>query len=141
MGPDSRGRKKPKLHFLDSGLVCYLLGIRSSEVLRNHPLRGAIFESFVISELTKAFVHRGLEAPLYHFRDATGHEVDVIIDLGDRPVPLEVKSSATLGSHVFDELRWWTGIPTNSTSGVILIHGGGVRREQEGFSVRPWWLW
>ena len=136
-----RLRKKPKLHFLDSGLVCYLLGIRSPEVLRNHPLRGAVFESFVVSELTKAFVHRGMEAPLYHWRDATGHEVDVIIDLGDRLVPVEVKSSATVGTHVFDGLRWWIGIGSNPTKGGMLVHGGGVRREQEGFSVRPWWIW
>ena len=110
-------------------------------MLRNHPLRGAVFESFVVSELTKAFVHRGMEAPLYHWRDATGHEVDVIIDLGDRLVPLEVKSSATVGAQVFDGLRWWTGIGSNPTTGGMFVHGGGVRREQEGFSVRPWWIW
>ncbi|MCP4677516.1 MAG: ATP-binding protein [Deltaproteobacteria bacterium] len=136
-----RLRKRPKLHFLDTGLVCYLLGIHSPSVLRNHPLRGAIFESFVVSELTKAFVHRGLEAPLYHWRDATGHEVDVIVDLGDRLVPVEVKSSVTLGSHVFDGLRWWTGIGSNPTTGGMLVHGGKARHEQDGFSVRPWWIW
>ena len=136
-----RLRKRPKLHFLDTGLVCYLLGIHSPHVLQNHPLRGAIFESFVVSELTKAFVHCGQEAPLYHWRDATGHEVDVIIDLGDRLVPIEVKSAATLGSHIFDGLRWWTGIPSNPTEGGMLVHGGAACHEQAGFSVRPWWIW
>lgn len=136
-----RLRKRPKLHFLDTGLACHLLGIHSWQVLENHPLRGAIFESFVVSELTKAFVHRGLEAPLFHWRDATGHEVDVIIDLGDRLVPVEVKASVTLGSHVFDGLRWWTGIGANPTTGGILVHGGKAHHEQDGFSVRPWWIW
>ncbi|MCP4601115.1 MAG: DUF4143 domain-containing protein [Proteobacteria bacterium] len=136
-----RLRKRPKLHFLDTGLVCYLLGIHSPQILENHPLRGAIFESFVVSELTKAFVHRGIEAPLYHWRDATGHEVDIIIDLGDRLVPVEVKSSVTLGSHVFEGLRWWTAIGSNPTTGGMLVHGGKACHEQEGFSVRPWWIW
>ena len=43
-----RLRKRPRLHFLDSGLVCYLLGIRDGATLEHHPLRGAIFESFVV---------------------------------------------------------------------------------------------
>ena len=51
--------KAPKLHFFDSGLACYLLGIREPEQLRLHPLRGAIFESWVIAEIYKAYVHRG----------------------------------------------------------------------------------
>ena len=110
-------------------------------MLENHPLRGAISESFVVSELTKAFVHRGLDAPLYHWRDATGHEVDVLIDLGDRLFPVEVKSAVTLGAHVFDGLRWWTDIPSNPNKKGMLIHRGKVRREQERFAVRPWWIW
>lgn len=51
--------KSPKLYFHDPGLVCYLLDIRSPDSLRRHPLRGAIFESFVVGEMTKAFATRG----------------------------------------------------------------------------------
>ena len=46
--------KAPKLHFLDSGLVCFLLGIRTPEELQHHPLKGPIFESWVVSEVFKA---------------------------------------------------------------------------------------
>ena len=53
--------KAPKLHFLDSGLVCHLLGIRSPEELRHHPLRGQVFESWVAAEVFKARTHRGEE--------------------------------------------------------------------------------
>ena len=45
--------KTPKLHLLDSGLACYLLGIRTPDELRHHPLRGAIFESWVVAEITE----------------------------------------------------------------------------------------
>jgi predicted AAA+ superfamily ATPase len=121
--------------------VCYLLGIQSPQMLENHPLRGSIFESFVVSELVKAFVHRGLEPPLYHWRDATGHEIDVLVDLGDRLLPVEVKSSMTTGAHMLDGLRWWTDIPANPNRGGMLIHGGSAHHELEGFSIRPWWIW
>jgi predicted AAA+ superfamily ATPase len=60
----SRLVKTPKLHFYDSGLLCFLLGIRRAEQVREHPLRGAIFESWVVSEIVKARVHRGLPPAL-----------------------------------------------------------------------------
>ena len=87
-----RLRRRPRLHFLDTGLVCYLLDIRDAETLERHPLRGAVFESFVVSELVKSFAAIRRDPPLYFWRDATGHEIDVLIDVGGRIVPVEVKS-------------------------------------------------
>ncbi len=75
--------KAPKLHFFDSGLVCYLLGIREPEQLRLHPLRGAIFESWVVSEIYKSFVHSGLQPSLFHYREARGPGAP----RGPKPVP------------------------------------------------------
>jgi len=135
-----RLRKRPKLHFLDSGLICYLLGIRDPETLASHPLRGAIFESFVVSELVKAFAHAGREPPLFHWRDATGHEVDIIVDLGERLLPIEVKSGRTLGSDALATLRWWTSLPGNDNTGGVLVHGGDERSSRQGFGIAPWYL-
>lgn len=135
-----RLRKSHKLHFLDTGLVCYLLGISSPSMLAVHPLRGAIFESFIVAELTKSFVHAGREAPLYHWRDATGHEVDILIDLGERLIPIEVKSAMTLPDDVMNSLKWWTGLRSNANDSGILVHGGNDCFMREGFCVRPWWI-
>jgi uncharacterized protein len=135
-----RLRKHPRLHFLDTGLVCYLLGIRTPEALVNHPLRGAIFESFVASEVTKAFTHRGQEAPLFFWRDASGHEIDLLIDLGDRLLPVEVKSGMTVSPDMVDALRWWTGLPGNRNRGGALVHGGDQGFSLHGFAVRPWFV-
>ncbi|MBN2573251.1 MAG: DUF4143 domain-containing protein, partial [Deltaproteobacteria bacterium] len=135
-----RLRKHPRLHFLDTGLVCYLLGIRTPEALVNHPLRGAIFESFVVSEVTKAFTHRGQEAPLFFWRDASGHEIDLLVDLGDRLLPIEVKSGMTVSPDMVDALRWWTGLPGNRNRGGALVHGGDQCFTLHGFCVRPWFL-
>ena len=136
-----RLRKRPKLHFLDTGLVCYLLDIRTPGILRSHPLRGAIFESFVVAEITKAFANQGEEAPLFHWRDATGHEIDILIDLGDRQIPVEVKSGVTVVSEAFDSLAWWTAIACNPNTGGVLIHGGRESQARRGFRLRPWWIW
>jgi predicted AAA+ superfamily ATPase len=135
-----RLRRRPKLHFLDSGLVCYLLGIRDAETLERHPLRGAIFESFVVGEFVKSFVHTGREAPLYHWRDTGGHEIDILLDLGDRLLPIEVKSGTTLSAAAIDVLRWWTTLPGNENKSGVLVHGGREARERKGFSILPWFL-
>jgi predicted AAA+ superfamily ATPase len=133
-----RLRKRPRLHFLDTGLVCQLLGIQSPEVLACHPLRGAIFESFVVAELTKAFVHAGREAPLYFWRDSTGHEIDIIMELDGRLVPVEVKSGQTVAADAADNLRWWTTLA--KTNAGVLVHGGTAAHSLHGFAVRPWFI-
>ncbi len=58
--------KMPKLHFYDTGIVCWLLGLRSPEQLRAHPLRGAIFETWAVSEVAKHRANQG-EASGYRF--------------------------------------------------------------------------
>jgi uncharacterized protein len=131
--------KSPKLYFLDSGLLCYLLRIRDSEELRTHALRGAIFESFIVSELYKAFSHIGEEAPLYFWRDQTGHEIDLIIDTGKKLIPGEIKSSQTLASDFFDGLRYWLSLKGNPQTTGILIYAGGERSKRDNFSVMPWY--
>ena len=135
-----RLRKRPRLHFLDTGLVCYLLDIRDGATLERHPLRGAIFESFVVSELTKSCAARRRDAPLYFWRDATGHEVDVLIDAGGRVIPVEVKSGQTVAADAVDGLVWWTSIAGNPNRGGVLVHGGTERFEFKGVRVLPWFL-
>ena len=135
-----RLRKRPRLHFLDSGLVCYLLGITDPRQLERHPLRGAIFESFVAAELCKAFESSAREPPLFFWRDATGHEIDILVDLGSRLVPVDVKSGTTVASDYLDGLKWWTGLKGNPNTGGVLVYGGNEARSREGFEIRPWFL-
>lgn len=96
--------KTPKLYFYDTGLLCWALGIRSPEQLESHPLRGAVFECWVISEILKHHTHRGLSARLSFFRDQKGHECDLVIDHGDRLTAVEIKSGRSVASDVFAAL-------------------------------------
>ena len=135
-----RLRKSPKLHFIDTGLACYLLGIKDPEILSYHPLRGAIFESYVAGELMKGFSNIGLEHRLYHWRDSTGHEIDILIDLGDRLIPVEAKSGMTITSDTVTGLRWWTDLERNPAVGGVVVHGGDESRMRNGIAIRPWYL-
>ncbi|VEN73449.1 conserved hypothetical protein [Candidatus Desulfarcum epimagneticum] len=96
--------RTPKLHFFDSGLACDLLGVREPDQLALHPLRGAIFESWVVSEIYKARVHRGLRPDMFHYREARGIEIDLLIEQGERLDALEMKSGATLSGSFFKNL-------------------------------------
>lgn len=88
--------KSPKLYFMDSGLGCHLLGIPDAEALRASPFAGAVFESFVASEIAKHRLNRGEERGLYYFRDQQGLEVDFVVDLGNRRLALlEAKATRT----------------------------------------------
>jgi len=128
--------KTPKLYFTDTGLLCRLLGLRHAGDLRHHPLRGAIFETFVVSEMRKLFLHHGQRPPLFFWRDSNGREVDLLVDLGARRVPMEIKSSETVASDFLkglDTYRDLSGDPWG-----ILVYGGHEAHERRGHRVRPW---
>jgi len=131
--------KSPKLYFLDSGLLSYLLRIREPEDIPAHAMKGAIFETLVLSELYKAFAHRGEVPPLYFWRDQTGHEVDVVMDTGKKLVPVEIKSGETVSGSFFDGLKYYTALGPPASPLGVLIHGGDALYQRENFLVRPWY--
>lgn len=87
--------KSPKLYFWDSGLLCYLLGINTYSDLSHHASRGAIFETYTVSELKKVSSNNRRGYELYFWRDKSA-EVDVLIDKGSSGLhAVEIKSGAT----------------------------------------------
>ena len=97
--------KMPKLYFYDTGLVCWLLGIRQPEQLHSHPLRGPVFETWVVSEILKHRTNRGLTGGMWFYRDRNGAEVDLVIDQPDGLSLVEARSSTTATSSLFDGIR------------------------------------
>ncbi len=87
--------KSPKIYFTDTGLLCYLVGLRDIEHAASGPMGGAIFENLVVAEIFKIYTHRGEEPALYFWRTAAGSEVDVVIETQDRLIPIEIKQSET----------------------------------------------
>lgn len=134
--------KTPKLHLHDSGLACFLLGIRSPEQLREHPLRGAIFETWVVSEIQKARVHRGLPQSLFFFRDRKGVEVDAVLERGDMLLAVETKSGQTVAEDFFTALDAFGRQmePRAQAPAVqrVLIYGGEGAQLRGTVPVVPW---
>ncbi|MCC7383252.1 MAG: ATP-binding protein [Deltaproteobacteria bacterium] len=83
--------KTPKLYFLDTGLACFLAGIRSPEDLRQSALLGPIFESFVLGQIVRSAANSAQHLDLYFYRDHHGHEVDFLIPRGERLELIECK--------------------------------------------------
>lgn len=130
--------KTPKLYFLDTGLLCYLLRIRSPEDLLHHSARGSVFESFVVGELLKNFLHRGEEPDIWFWRTSSGHEVDVLIERGEDLTALKVKSGQTVAADFFSGLRAWRDLTGQSDAPAALVYGGDRSFRREGVTVYRW---
>lgn len=89
--------KRPKLYFYDTGLVNYLCGISSEEVLRNGPMDGTVFENYVVADVMKQVKHNGASFELFYLRDNQGLESDLIIEDKENGelIFTEIKSNST----------------------------------------------
>jgi len=93
--------KTPKLYFHDTGLAANLLGIETVGQLATHPLRGALFETWVIGEIAKAHLHRARRPRLYFYRERGELEIDLVLERGGELVLVEVKSAQTPSGRYF----------------------------------------
>jgi predicted AAA+ superfamily ATPase len=131
--------KTPKLYFLDTGIATWLLGIQDSEQLATHVQRGALFESWVISELLKTRYNAGETSNLYFWRDRSGHEVGLLIDHGTHLSPLEIKSGQTINKDYFKGLEFWKNLAGENAGKAWLVYGGDTRQSRSDVTVLPWY--
>lgn len=130
--------KTPKLYFVDTGLAAFLLGIRDPEHLSIHSARGALFENFVISELLKRRYNQGLASNLYFWRNNTGEEVDVVIEMGEKLMPVEIKSSQTFTLDFLLGLKRWAQFAGDAALSPQLVFGGEESMTRSGVAVHSW---
>lgn len=129
--------KSPKLYFLDSGLLAYLLGIESEAMLNRSPFLGPLFESMVASEIVKAQISSGRPRALYYFRDQQGLEVDFVVPAGDRRLfLLEAKASTTVAPQMGDKLARLSKAVSGYTTDCIVIHRS-PRKKTGTTALRP----
>lgn len=122
--------KTPKLYFLDVGLAAYLLGIDGVQELRNHPLRGALFESLVVGEYLKHRFNAGKRENVYFFRDKTGNEVDLILESGRKIFAIEIKSSETFHSDFVKGLNFIKNLLPDTLKGQGVVYGGRLNQSR-----------
>lgn len=130
--------KSPKLYFVDTGLACSLLGIRTAEDLVINPLRGELIETSIVSDLYKQFYNLDLKPSIYFWRDYAQKEVDVIIEKSPKPLAIEIKSSKTVSPHYFDTISYWNKISNTTNATNYVINGGSETQQWSKGMVLSW---
>jgi predicted AAA+ superfamily ATPase len=128
--------KMPKLYFYDTGLLCAFLEITNEKMLELHPLRGNIFENYIINELIKERFNNGLRSNLFFWRDNKGTEIDVMAQEGNRLLATEIKSGITMQDGFFKNLVYWNKLSANKRG--RLVYAGNEEYKYKGFDVVGW---
>ena len=131
--------KSPKLYFLDVGLMAWLLGIRDKSSVTTHAARGALFETWVVSELIKQRFNAGQPADLYFWRDSAGNEIDIVFETVAGLQAVEIKSGSTFTGDWVDGLNKWQKFAgSTSTLKPLLVYGGTDSHEREHCVLTGW---
>ncbi|MFI5334818.1 MAG: ATP-binding protein [Chlamydiales bacterium] len=125
--------KAPKLFFTDVGLATYLLGIENAAQVSRDPLRGNLIENLIVLELFKARLNKGLDPQLYYFRDAHGHEVDLIFQRGHSLVPIEIKAARTFNAEFLKNLDYFQRLAPDRCDKGFLIYTGSQEQSIDKF--------
>ncbi len=128
--------KSPKLYFHDTGLASWLLSIETERAMNLSPMRGPLFENLIVSEMLKTRYNSGRRNNFHFWRDRAGHEVDVVVDRGDKLIPVEMKSGQTVTTDSFKGLNWWKELASEDDS--FLVYGGDRSYHGVGTSVISW---
>ena len=128
--------KSPKIYFNDTGLVCALLGIDKPEQINTHYLKGELFENMILCELRKYLFNHTNDRDMYFWRDNSGKEIDCIIGGLEHPKAIEIKSSATLHSDFYKNLKWWQTL--SESKNTTLIYGGDESYTRSGVATLGW---
>lgn len=113
--------KSPKLYFNDPALCSYLLGLHEAETLVNHPCFGALFETMVVCDFLKRFLHFGQKPSLYYLRSRDGLEIDLVIEQEGKLYLFEIKSTMTITpKHALSLSRLMEELGSDVTSAGII---------------------
>ncbi len=124
-GPTYRAIGTPKLAFVDSGILCHLLGQSPTRLAEPGGAAGTVLENFVLMELARQLSWNEERVSLWHYRNKDHVEVDAVLETADgRIVGIEVKSGATLHKPDFNGLRHLRDrVGDRFVAGVILYTG------------------
>jgi len=116
--------KSPKVYFVDTGLLCFLLDIKSVEQLATHPLRGAVFENLVVNEMLKHEFNSGNLPRVYFYRENSGREVDIVKEDTGQLSLYEVKSSSTYNPSFIANMSYLKKLMGDRVKSSTLIYTG-----------------
>ncbi|MCH8554436.1 MAG: ATP-binding protein [Schleiferiaceae bacterium] len=135
---NKRITKSPKLYFYDTGLLCHLLKIRDASEVKTFYLKGNLFENFVINEYIKQNNHNNLMYNLWFWRDAAGHEVDLIWQGSTKLNMVEIKASETIMPKMFKGLDYFEKLAPEVINSKTLVHTGSFNQQRTAGEVQSW---
>ncbi|MDR3647404.1 MAG: ATP-binding protein [Candidatus Babeliales bacterium] len=129
--------KSPKLYFYDVGLASALMGFDKELIATKRNIYGALFENMVIVDFMKNFNAQGLRPTLTFFRDSNQSEVDLIIEIKGKIVPIEIKASETMNDKFFNTITWFQE-QTKNDQKPIVVYGGNQNQTRTKGRVISW---
>lgn len=127
--------KSPKLYFYDTGLAASLMGVDQETIITKRTLYGALFENMIIVDLIKHFYAKDISNSLTFFRDSNKNEIDLIIELGNKTIPVEIKASETMNSSFFDTINWFRQQTHNDEQAVVIYGGNQSSNRTQGRTI------
>ncbi len=135
---DKRIIKSPKLFFYDTGLLCHLLKLKTESQVKNHAVKGHIFENMIVAEFIKQNYHNNLMHDFWFWRDTVGHEVDFIYQDDDLFNVVEIKSTTTVMPDLFKGLEYFSNLAGNLVKSKTLIYAGLENQNRTHAKVQTW---
>ncbi|TJZ61290.1 ATP-binding protein [Sphingobacterium olei] len=129
--------KTPKLYFYDAGLLCFLLGIKTTEQLLLDQARGNIFENMIIAEHIKSTNHLYQFNDLYFWQDSNGNEIDLLWKVDRTFIATEIKAAKTITTEMFKQLDKFESYQETHVQ-KVLIYGGNQSQKRSKYLVRSW---
>lgn len=129
--------KSSKLYFFDVGLASYLLRISEPDHVATHPLRGALFENLIVTEMIKNRWNAIKESHLYYYKDSSNTEVDIIEEVGSQTIAYEIKSSKTINSQFLKSLVYYQAEDQQNKQ-QKLIYTGETEMRRSGVLCTPY---
>ncbi len=135
---DKRVIKSPKLYFYDTGLLCNLLKIKDENQLKFQSFKGHLFENMIVAEKVKQKYHTNAMDDFWFFRDAAGHEVDLIVQKDDIMEINEIKATETISQDLFKELTYFENLSKENIEEKNVIYGGNQNQKRSIGNVISW---
>ena len=135
---NKRITKSAKLYFYDTGLLCYLLKINDAASVKTSHYKGSLFENFVINDYLKQNYHNNLMVDFWFWRDAVGHEVDLIWQNSDQWNVVEIKASETIMPNMFNGFAYFDKLASARIASKTLVHTGTFSQQRSVAQVQSW---
>lgn len=130
--------KTPKLYFYDTGLLCHLLKLNNSEMIISHPVKGNLFENMMIAEYVKKMHHYNTPNDIWFWRDASGNEIDLLIQSPPKLELVEFKATQTITPDLFKGLNYFESLAKNTILTKTLVYGGKEEQTRNVGRVCSW---